>query len=568
MLNGITKSDVLTNINLKFESIENNYASAVLSGYENIWKLNADKSNIYIAYESMDNINAKTDIDDTTIRDIILAKGNTYYIGVVRYECRLNTVLIDETFNIYKTSFETISNLSITSDIVKISKNDDNKYSNEDCAIINSSYPKCNLFDDNRMQIDMLVTSLGGTKSLFNDDYIISSYLRLPEPQYSLLSATIAETPSAAIEGLKNTILSGNFYSKILEKQVYLSAGYEELYNQITGNLLSVPTDNKPGVFDNWKFDFSKENINKTMENNSTISINDINSSIISGMQSIIEFTPSITNCLVDPMKLIFNFGETIYSNVISFDMDVNVSIDDEKEFRNTVGWHCGLKQTRYLDWITGDNTSGGPEIVTVDLDTYKQLNPKEQTVDILVNACWFVETQIESINPTLDIIWKGISYTVPIIDMHFNNSCCSNLILKITVDLINNNIELIPVKYVPCVTVYSTPSNSDFNVSYGYIKVTDELESMNYSYIKCNGSNSNKQYYLLNKYYTSVNELLTDMNDYDINTLISIGKPIYFTDTFDMKWDDRIETKDNKGKTIKCTVYNYLQQVGIKLDE
>jgi hypothetical protein len=208
-----------------------------------------------------------------------------------------------------------------------------------------------------------------------------------------------------------------------------------------------------------------------------------------------------------------------------------------------------------------------GPEIVTVDLDTYKQLNPKKDTVEILINACWFIETQVEGKNPTLEITWKGNLYTIPIIDMYFNNLCCSNLILKLRINLINNYIELIPVKYVPCVTVYSTPNKSDFNVSYGYIKVTDKLNDVDYSYIKCVGTNSNKQYFLLNKTYPSVKDLLKDMQDFNINSILYLKENIYFTNTFEMKWNDKIEIKDNS-KTIKYTVYNYLQQVGVVLDE
>lgn len=42
-----------------------------------------------------------------------------------------------------------------------------------------------------------------------------------------------------------------------------------------------------------------------------------------------------------------------------TFDVDINVSIEDPIEQYNKVGWHCGNKKTKYLSWITGDNTHG-----------------------------------------------------------------------------------------------------------------------------------------------------------------------------------------------------------------
>ena len=56
-------------------------------------------------------------------------------------------------------------------------------------------------------------------------------------------------------------------------------------------------------------------------------------------------------------------------------------------------------------------------------------------------------------------------------------------------------------------------------------------------------------------------------MQDFNINSILYLRKNIYFTNVFEMKWNDKIEIKDNS-KTIKYTVYNYLQQVGVVLDE
>lgn len=57
-------------------------------------------------------------------------------------------------------------------------------------------------------------------------------------------------------------------------------------------------------------------------------------------------------NCLVEPMKIAFNFGNSEYSYMSNyFDMDIKVVINDPLEISKPVGWRCGNTQTKYLSW-------------------------------------------------------------------------------------------------------------------------------------------------------------------------------------------------------------------------
>jgi len=78
-------------------------------------------------------------------------------------------------------------------------------------------------------------------------------------------------------------------------------------------------------------------------------------------IKCISDWIPAVTNCLIEPMKIIFNFGQQTTNNSVNnnFDIDIKVNIDDPVERNNAVGWRCGSKNTKYLTWLTGDNVAG-----------------------------------------------------------------------------------------------------------------------------------------------------------------------------------------------------------------
>jgi hypothetical protein len=115
---------------------------------------------------------------------------------------------------------------------------------------------------------------------------------------------------------------------------------------------------------------------------------------------------------------------------------------------------------------------TAGPEIVLVDIDTYKMYNynktKTKTTLEILVNACLYDATQLETQQIFININWKGYLYLKTFKNLPYNIGCCENLLLKITVDLENNFISTEPelVYFVPVVTTYGNLGNSDFNIS------------------------------------------------------------------------------------------------------
>jgi hypothetical protein len=186
------------------------------------------------------------------------------------------------------------------------------------------------------------------------------------------------------------------------------------------------------------------------------------------------NFIPAITTCLVDKLKLVFNFGspnKRISLN-INIDLDIKVYINDLLERNKAVGWRCGYRQTKYLDWLTYDNTKGGPEIVTVDVETYKAYNEDQNKLELIINTCWFNETQVKTNNVSLEIIWKGYLFILPINTILQNFNCCDNTVLKINIDLINNNITYEQIYLLPIMTTFGSVSNSMLSLSYGFVKM------------------------------------------------------------------------------------------------
>ena len=60
-----------------------------------------------------------------------------------------------------------------------------------------------------------------------------------------------------------------------------------------------------------------------------------------------IDFIPGINTCLVEPLKLIFNFGSLSnkdlekYNDI--FDLDIKVALEDGIENNKAVGWKCRI---------------------------------------------------------------------------------------------------------------------------------------------------------------------------------------------------------------------------------
>lgn len=308
-----------------------------------------------------------------------------------------------------------------------------------------------------------------------------------------------------AIEKLKR-LLSSNCYIinqsipefNELSKYVYLSSGISEVNSLLSGkytidNSLSSIFENGCGL------DFTTVSSYSLIHNE---------------LVKFYNFIPIIANCIVQPLKIIVNFGnynKELNVGQTSFDLDISVFIDTIDEKDKKVGWRCGHINTNYLNWITNDNTSGGPEIVLVNINSYifdHYLDLKFQNkLDIIVNACWYDMSNIISNNANIIVSWRGLSYQINLTGLLYNSNCCNNNVLKITVDLINNTFLCTPIQFIP-VIIQSGQSikNGGYNFGFAYIKVTPEF---------------------IDQIYNNINNLKNNVNIY--GNLQSIGLiPIY----------------------------------------
>lgn len=534
----------------------NNSTGILIDQPENIWRLNSDYINVNIGYEAF-NPNCL----NLLITDYLKTTQDNYYIGVIKFICSYYTTKVSNTKDLYITGFKSI-NCVYETQAVSLFTNDD-KTINDDIGLIllSKTYPKCELnTETHNLEISTIITTLGKTKNylatITNLDELNFNTNAMNE--LTLLKNSIAFTEDEAISNLTGLILEDSI----------LSAGINELNYNIENNTASKLTDLT--WTDNWEFNFYENGFLQYITNQDLSMLKQYNESISSGLNSIVNFAPVVTQCLIEPLKIIFNFGTNNYPISNIFDMDIKVLINDETERNKAVGWRCGYKQTKYLNWQSGDNIEGGPEVVYVDIDTYKFYHVNKSTLEILVNACWFQETQVESINPTINIVWKGYLYTYPVENVLTNTDCCDNLILRIQIDLNNNTIKCDKQYFVGLVTTYNEDNinieSNNFNVSLGYIKMyQSEYEEFNQmphlKEVELVYKNNIKKYYL----YTHIADQNLDVvktnleNSWYItyNNTNYNGK-LYLKDSIDLIWTDQVILNiDNK----LYTVYNYKQE-------
>ena len=551
----------------------------------NIWRLTVDNNNVNIAYECIN----KNISDFTVYKDILSNQDRTYYVGILRYICDLNTKNIINN-QIYTNAFSSIhaeydaEPIYIISPINKL-----------DLTILQAKYPKCSLNKNNQLIIETLATTLGGVKTNFTtiqDDNVlqilentistyrqgvlstnlvgklkytknnnlggyyinendlniklniqdisfenkiitnifrsqlINNFSSNPKPVSSTLtgfmytdilqdssdylfvssyiSGNLYETISStligtiygvltgisnndigAINKLKNILSSSAYieYNNISDynneiKFSYLSAGINELQQAIHNGISTINPE--LSVFENgWGFNFGtiyNDYINDISNEKLLIEYNNA----LSAITIINNFSPILTNCFTDNLKIIFNFGQHLLDDYItgsqSFDLDMKVYIDDETEYKKPVGWRCGYKTTTYLNWITGDKTIDGPQIVLVDVNKYivnnlyRKLNNNESPyLNIIVNVCWYNASILKSKNVNININWRGYNFILPIDNILQNINCCNNPVLKISINLITNSIQCIPIYFTP-VLIQSKPIKREINEKVQYI--------------------------------------------------------------------------------------------------
>lgn len=200
--------------------------------------------------------------------------------------------------------------------------------------------------------VESIITSFGGQKSLFDVETFTEAKVILDKQELNLLSSSIAIDKESAI----------NSFINLISNDSILSDGISELTYDIVSGIASLPGwKNNNWLSDGlgFKFDFYEPYYSEYLENDITSGLIDYNTGI-SALSSILKFSPIISNCLIEPMKIIFNFGTKSNDYLTNnFDLDIKVRIDDNLERIKPVGWKCGYKETKYLNWLTNDNTTG-----------------------------------------------------------------------------------------------------------------------------------------------------------------------------------------------------------------
>ena len=451
-------------------------ANDLLSGYmtsdTNVWRINNDLSRVNIAYES---INVDEYLGNRHFYDKLLEPTKSYYVDVLQLTFDISVI---KQGSVYMTVFKNYKYEKLKDKIsIPVESRKALANSSSDLAAIHNSYPYCNITSDNKLVVRTIVTRLGGDKdvdietesakkmlmSTISDDFskiidsesdisvAVESDGQLPEPYLNILSYVTndfltSENTRAAAE--VQTIINDLIY----ENECITPKEYADSIITSTNNfeIIKLSDSLQNGtLFGTLYNEITKESLDK-----------------LGMLAQTSLWVPCTTDCLVEPLKIVCNFGDlpdSVKDFIVgkeSFDLDISVYINDSEfeniEINKPVGWHCGYKKTDYVDWITDDVTINGPEIVLVDLQKYKnhilskfkndkvQANDYLKNVKIDVNVCWHSESMLISSMPKVDVAWKGYynEYVIPKAQMVKNNKCCKNSNkITINVDLTNSAI-------------------------------------------------------------------------------------------------------------------------------
>lgn len=255
----------------------------------------------------------------------------------------------------------------------------------------------------------------------------------------------------------------------------------EEIINQLHRQILNTNfiIDYKNDILNAETISFiyiieTQVNIKQQLNNNGLMyKLNELSNYQQENYLKFLKAIPAFSDCFTDNLKVYINFGQLskqIKNFIIgsqSFDLDSSIYIDDSNydniQVLKKVGWRCGYNKTDYITSITNDNRFGGPEVYDINLakyknylinkyvnvyenslENYRQLNFNTiaNNIKIHLEVCWYNQSILRSINPTIEIYWKGmyISDKVNKSKININSKCCQDSWSKdILIDLTNN---------------------------------------------------------------------------------------------------------------------------------
>ena len=413
--------------------------NSVISSYANIWRVGADQNSTGIAYQTYD-FDGKGDISSLFVVRQENVQNQKTIKNVLSANCELLTKQVIDSSNnvIYLNQIKSIST-SIETATLYLEDTNVNDY-----IAIQQLFPYCQLTKDNHLMLSSLVTTLGAYKSLTVDKEQKNIQ---QENGMRLLTSTI-DPLVVCDNSFEDVITDKDSYFYRNKQRIQLDDNlepYKRLFGDITGSYnfyeyydqyLEAKENGQP---------LSEQKKYLQMYNQQMVKLNDI-----------VAFAPVINEYIIEPLKIVFNFGNMFDFDINEvnsngknyFDMDINTYIDTFEQKYKKVGWKAGLWQTDYLNWITRDQRFGSPEIVIVDIEKYKndnmnkyEMSLPDHSIDIIVNACWFAQSQIQSLNPNIFINWKGFTYQYMVEDIDTNSDLCNNPFIKIRVGLNNNTL-------------------------------------------------------------------------------------------------------------------------------
>lgn len=486
-------------------NLDSKESITTIIGYSNIWRLGADEENTGIAYEAYNmeltgSLSALQQ-EESNYREVKKFNLN----NILTYDCELLTKQVIDSDNniVYMNQIK-----NIKTDIISTVIYSDTENHNELISLY-ERFPYCYLNNKNHLLISSLVTTLGGYKNLTlqkneKDFYEYGGYNLLNNTiNYKSLYDDTDEETNCVEQLITNPTINyfvRDQYKITLDDQL---EPYKEVFNgRITGQYNFYEYYDKYIEAKEKGLPVSTQQNYLQMYNQQMAKLNDV-----------VAFAPVVNEFIVEPLKIIFNFGnifgfkntELTANNY--FDLDVNMYIDSDQERHKKVGWKCSEWQTDYISWISRDERFGGPEIAIVDVDkykdafiTYNNMNFKDFTLDIIINVCWFMQTQIQSLNPNIFINWKGFNYNYIIEDIETNEGCCDLPFLKVKVGLNNNTLRCYRRVLLPT-AVYNKHTKEKL---FGFIrKWQDELKDL----------------------YTDNNKIYISTEDYDVD--IDVSHPV-----------------------------------------
>lgn len=199
----------------------------------------------------------------------------------------------------------------------------------------------------------MIVRTIFNTLSTEN---YISSYIDF-DTNYKLIQS-LSDCIKSNINSAKDVL-----YEQLKDK---FNENPEFLNSSVLSSILSGETIPANNLLYNLNFGKSIETFlyNDSIINKENVTNLKNYTENLNKLSQINQFAPVLNECLIQPMKIIFNFGSYDEINrqtsiATQFDLDIKVRILDQIEKYNAVGWKCGFVSTKYLNWFTYDNTNG-----------------------------------------------------------------------------------------------------------------------------------------------------------------------------------------------------------------